>query len=174
MAPDLLVGLVESGQLPESRLDDSARRILKDKFTLGLFDDPYVDPDAAEKIVGRADFRGAGLLAQRKSIVLAEKRRGREHGHAPAQGNRPNLYIENMDPAVVLEYGEVVSTPDSADYAILRLNAPYEPRSGESSGKFFPPGRPGFQKPGKRTHPRHSRYRAHHRGYVHGPAGGNS
>ena len=38
----------------------SVRRLLRDKFRLGLFDDPYVDPDAAERTVGRADFRAAG------------------------------------------------------------------------------------------------------------------
>ena len=148
MAPSLLVGLVESGRLPESRLDDSARRILKDKFTLGLFDDPYVDPDAAEEIVGRADFREAGLLAQRKSIVLLKNAEVEGMATLPLR-EKPNLYIENMDPAVVLEYGEVVSTPDSADYAILRLNAPYEPRSGSLLESFFHQGDLDFKSPEK-------------------------
>ena len=169
----LVVGLVESGQLPETRLNDSARRILKDKFTLGLFDDPYIDPDTAEEIVGRADFREAGLLAQRKAIVLLKNAEVEGMAALPL-GDRPNLYIENMDPAAAANYGNVVSTPDSADYAILRLSTPYQPRSGSHSGKFLPPGGPGFQKPGKRTPSRHSRYRTHHRGYVHGAARGHS
>lgn len=146
--PDILVGLVESGQLPETRLDESARRILKDKFTLGLFDDPYIDPDAAEKIVGRADFREAGRLAQRKAIVLLKNA---ETGGMPTLplGDRPSLYIENMDSAAVSNYGDVVSTPDSADYAILRLSTPYQPRSGSLLESFFHQGDLDFKSPEK-------------------------
>src|SRR5262249_51130910 len=68
--PEVIVDLVRSGQVTEARIDQSARRILRDKFRLGLFDNPYIDPDAATGIVGRASFREAGDLAQRKAIVL--------------------------------------------------------------------------------------------------------
>ena len=68
--PELLVQLVEEGRISEARIDESARRILRDKFRLGLFDDPYVDPDAAEQICGRPDFRAAGDEAQRRAMVL--------------------------------------------------------------------------------------------------------
>lgn len=57
---DLLVDLVENGEVSEARLDESVRRLLLVKFRLGLFDDPFVDVDAAERIVGRADFRRQG------------------------------------------------------------------------------------------------------------------
>src|SRR5690606_35936160 len=50
---DLLLDLVHTGRVAEARIDDSARRLLELKFRLGLFDDPYVDEDAAEHIVGR-------------------------------------------------------------------------------------------------------------------------
>ena len=170
--PDLVFGLVETGQLPENRLDDSARRILRDKFTLGLFDDPYIDPDAAEEIVGRADFREAGRLAQRKSIVLLKNAEVGGMASLPLSG-KPDLYIENMDPAAVSNYGDVVSTPDSADYAILRLSAPYEPRSGSMLESFFHQGDLDF-KARKRAHSRRARYRTRHRGYIHGPAGCHS
>src|SRR5207249_12022506 len=68
--PEVIVDLVKSGQLAEARLDVSVRRILRDKFRLGLFDNPYVDPAAAERIVSNAAFIEAGAIAQRKSIVL--------------------------------------------------------------------------------------------------------
>ncbi len=68
--PEVIVELVESGQISEKRIDESVRRLLRDKFRLGLFDNPYVDPDVAEQVVGNPDFVAAGQEAQRKSIVL--------------------------------------------------------------------------------------------------------
>jgi beta-glucosidase len=44
----LLVGAVESGRLSEDQLNASVRRVLRDKFALGLFDDPYVREDPVE------------------------------------------------------------------------------------------------------------------------------
>lgn len=60
--PELLLELVADGEITEARLDISARRILREKFELGLFENPYVDEDAADEIVGRADFRAAGRM----------------------------------------------------------------------------------------------------------------
>jgi beta-glucosidase len=44
----VLVGAVESGKLSEDQLNESVRRVLRDKFALGLFDDPYVREDPVE------------------------------------------------------------------------------------------------------------------------------
>ena len=55
--PEVLVELVRAGRIAEERIDESARRLLRDKFRLGLFDDPYVDPDQAERICGSREFR---------------------------------------------------------------------------------------------------------------------
>lgn len=126
--PEVIVELVRSGQVSEARIDVSVRRLLRDKFRLGLFDHPFVDPDAAERIVGNERFRAAGALAQRKSIVLL-KNGGGGSPLLPLRG-RPRIYVENMAADVVAEYGEVVSDPGEADVAILRLQAPYEPREG--------------------------------------------
>ena len=52
-AAELLVELVRAGRIAEARIDESARRLLRDKFRLGLFDDPYVDPDEAERTAAR-------------------------------------------------------------------------------------------------------------------------
>ncbi|MCK4881302.1 MAG: glycoside hydrolase family 3 protein, partial [Bacteroidales bacterium] len=51
-APELIVENVKSGALSEARIDESVRRILRDKFTLGLFDNPYLDEAEALKIAG--------------------------------------------------------------------------------------------------------------------------
>ena len=54
-SPELVVSLVKAGKLSEPRIDKSARRLLREKFVLGLFDDPYVDEAAATIVVGRQD-----------------------------------------------------------------------------------------------------------------------
>jgi beta-glucosidase len=68
--PELLVELVQSARLTEARIDESARRLLRDKFRLGLFDAAPLDPGEAERICGNAEFRAAGDLAQRRSAVV--------------------------------------------------------------------------------------------------------
>ncbi len=127
--PDVIIGLVKSGQISEARIDESIRRLLRDKFRLGLFDNPYVDPEAAEKIVGNEAFQAAGEIAQRKSIVLLKNIETPDGTILPIQG-RPRIYVENIDPQVANEYGQVVESIEDADVAILRLSAPYEPREG--------------------------------------------
>jgi beta-glucosidase len=127
--PEVVVELVRSGQVSEARIDESVRRLLREKFRLGLFDNPYVDEDAAEQIVGRADFRAAGEAAQRRSFVLLKNGSDGIEPLVPIQ-NRPALYIEGIDPQVAAEYGDVVTDLGEADVAILRLATPYEPRDG--------------------------------------------
>jgi beta-glucosidase len=134
--PAILVDLVSSGQVPESRLDASVRRLLRDKFRLGLFDQPYVDSDAAETIVGNERFRAAGALAQRRSIVLLKNGATSGKTVLPLRG-RPRLYLERLSADAASAFGEVVSSPDEADVAILRLTAPYEPRDRLPLESFF-------------------------------------
>jgi beta-glucosidase len=134
--PEVVIDLVKRGRLSEARIDVSVRRLLRDKFRLGLFDQPTVDPDAAEAIVGNQRFRAAGEQAQRKAIVLLKNGETRA-GHAlPLQG-RPKLYLENIAPDVASTYGQVVSTVAEADVALLRLEAPFEPRDRLPLESFF-------------------------------------
>ena len=119
---DLLVDLVAAGDVAEERLDVSARRILREKFVLGLFEDPFVDEDAADQIVGRADFRAAGEAAQRAAIAVLDN-----DGTLPVAGGR-RLYVEGIDAEIAARYGTVVDTPHEADVAVLRLHAPFEQR----------------------------------------------
>ncbi|MFK4759614.1 glycoside hydrolase family 3 protein [Microbacterium sp. ZW T5_45] len=119
----MLIELVRSGALSEERLDVSARRLLREKFELGLFENPYVDADAADAIVGSAEFRAAGDAAQRKSIAALSN-----DGTLPLRRG-VKLYVEGIDPETAARFGEVVATPEEADAAILRLQAPYEQRA---------------------------------------------
>lgn len=65
-----LVELVREGKLKESQLDELVEPMLLWKFKFGLFDDPYVDPDEAERISGSDANRKLALKAARESITL--------------------------------------------------------------------------------------------------------
>jgi beta-glucosidase len=65
-----IVELVKKGVLKESLLDELIAPMLQWKFKLGLFDDPYVDPAEAERIVGCETNRKLALQAARKTITL--------------------------------------------------------------------------------------------------------
>lgn len=124
--PELLTDLVLSGEVPEERLDVSARRLLREKFELGLFESPFVDEDAAERIVGRSDFRAAGDRAQRASITLLTNGQDGAPLLPLPEGRR--LYVEGIDPERAAAYGDVVDSPADADVIVVRLKAPYEQR----------------------------------------------
>jgi beta-glucosidase len=125
-----LVDLVHAGTVTESRLDISARRLLREKFVLGLFDARRVDPDHAEATVGRDDFRAAGRRAQRESVTVLSNL-----GALPLTEGIA-IYVEGIDPEVVAGYGVIAESPETADVAIIRLQAPFEKR-GTTFENFF-------------------------------------
>ena len=65
-----LVDLVRKGVLKEAQLDDLVAPMLSWKFQLGLFDDPYVDPAEADRIVGSDAHRELARQAARETITL--------------------------------------------------------------------------------------------------------
>ena len=65
-----LVELVHKGTLKEAQLDELVGPMLRAKFQLGLFDDPYVDPAEADKVVGCAPHRELALEGARQAITL--------------------------------------------------------------------------------------------------------
>ncbi len=133
--PDLVIDLVQSGALSQARLDVSVSRLLREKFVLGLFDHRYVDPDTAEKTVGRADFRAAGLGAERASVTLLTNAASDIAAHLPL---RPGLhvYAEGLASDLAARYLTLVDRVEDAEVAILRLEAPYERRTGEYTALF--------------------------------------
>jgi len=141
--PEVIVQLVREGKVSEERINQSVRRLLRDKFRLGLFDNPYLDVDAAEKIVGQPEFRKVGELAQRKSIVLLKN----EKSTMPLKSGL-KIYFKNIKPEAVSQYGQIVDDPAKADIAILHLNAPYEKRKGMMES-FFHAGDLDFKGPEK-------------------------
>jgi beta-glucosidase len=65
-----LVELVRQGVLKESQLDELVAPMLFRKFQMGLFEDPYVDPAEAERVVGCEEHAKLALRAARESITL--------------------------------------------------------------------------------------------------------
>jgi beta-glucosidase len=117
--PEIIVELVREGSLAEARVDESARRILRVFFALGLFENPYVSPEAAARTVRKAEFQQKADLAQRKSIVLLKN----ADGLLPL-GKGARMYVEGVDPAVAARYGYVsTGSLEDADVAILRVSA---------------------------------------------------
>lgn len=121
--PQYIIQLVKEGKIKESRIDQSIRRLLRQKFTLGLFDNPYISVDNAIKIVGRADFRKLGEETQRRSMTLLKN----EIKLPLAVSSKLKIYVKNVDVKIASKYGTIVASPDLADIAIIRLNTPWIP-----------------------------------------------
>ncbi len=71
-----LPDLVRRRVLQESQLDELIAPMLLWKFRMGLFDDPYVDPDEAERIVGCEEHREPALRGARETITLLKNQGG--------------------------------------------------------------------------------------------------
>lgn len=117
--PELVVELVRSGAISEKRIDDSSRRLLRQKFELGLFDNRYVDPDRAGRTVGAAAFVESGIEAQRASITVLVR------GSLPLRAGIA-VYSMGVDSEILSRYAKPVGSPDHAEVAIVRLQAPKE------------------------------------------------
>lgn len=148
--PVPLVSLVRSGRLDEGRLHTSLRRILRDKFRLGLFDDPYVDAFAATEICDQPDFHRAGEEAQRRSVVLLQNDALLDGGAALPLSRETRVYVENVDPSVAAHYATIVPTLEEADVALVRVDAPSKDVPPETIGDgifnvVFPQGDLDFQ-----------------------------
>ncbi|MDQ0646184.1 beta-glucosidase [Microbacterium natoriense] len=124
--PSPVLEAVASGLVPEERIDESVRRVLREKERLGLFD------DAAGRVVSSLDIRehiaipshlAVGERVQRASIVALQ-------GEPIALSTTTRVYLEGMDADALSGRAIAVTDPASADVAVLRLTAPFEQRDG--------------------------------------------
>ena len=67
---DVVVNLIQKNSLSIDRIDKSVRRILKNKFDLGLFDNPYVNIEEVKNTVNTDRNIALGRQAQKQSVVL--------------------------------------------------------------------------------------------------------
>ncbi len=127
--PELVVQLVKKGKLSEERIDISIKRLLKQKFELGLFDNPFVDESKVNEIIGTEASIALGEKTQKISMTLLKN----EKSTLPLAQKKLKVYIENIDSATVANYAEVVATPEAADFAIIRINTPWYPVATKNS-----------------------------------------
>ncbi|KAI0885857.1 glycoside hydrolase family 3 protein [Annulohypoxylon maeteangense] len=133
--PELIVELVQTGVITESRIDTSVRKLLREKFLLGLFDNPFVDSDAAARVVGNEYFVRLGNEAQRRAYTLLKNK----DSILPLRnlGPQTKFYVEGFNATYITSRNySVVTSVEDADYALLRLAAPYEPRPGGFESMF--------------------------------------
>ena len=69
-----VVELVKEGRIPESRIDESVKRILTVKFRLGLFEHPYSDAKTRNRVINDPEHKRTALEASRNSIVLLKNK----------------------------------------------------------------------------------------------------
>lgn len=83
--------LVESGKVDVAVVDDAVRRILRVKFELGLFDDPYryCDEEREKTLIYHKDHHAAVLDMAKKSIVLLKN----ENGLLPVKKSQKNIAV---------------------------------------------------------------------------------
>ncbi|KAF4337506.1 periplasmic beta-glucosidase beta-xylosidase precursor [Fusarium beomiforme] len=124
--PELIIELVNKGLVSEARIDESVRKLMKEKFELGLFDNPFVDVDRAERIAGNDYFSRLGNETQRRAFTLLTNKN--DVLPLPLSALDAKFYIEGIEPEVMEARNlSVVEKPEDADYAFLRLASPFKP-----------------------------------------------
>jgi len=116
--PNLVIELVKEGKIAEKRIDSSMRRILKEKFRLGLFDHPYLDP-AGVKVINNAGFAAKGIEAQQKSLVLLKN----EANILPLKAST-KIFLEGFSKEETKGLTNLVNDAASADVIVLKIGTP--------------------------------------------------
>ena len=112
------------------KADESVYRLLMEKFTLGLFENPYVDADSANAKVGKAEYQQKADLAMRKSIVLLRNENVNNNRALPLRASTKiyfETYMQRKDQAPGSIFKgetnnwnvEFVDTPEAADVVLL-------------------------------------------------------
>ncbi|NQU85090.1 MAG: glycoside hydrolase family 3 C-terminal domain-containing protein, partial [Mariniphaga sp.] len=136
--PDIIVELVKSGKISEERINISIKRILKEKFKLGLFDNPYLKTENIS-ILGNEKFMEKGRESQRRSLVLLKN----ENNILPLkEGSK--VYLQGFNKDETKKFANVSTSLKDAEAIILKLNTPYESNSEYLIEKFFHQGRLDF------------------------------
>ena len=108
---EVVIGLVKKGLIPSSRIDASVKRILKNKFDLGLFDNPYVEVDQVKSRVNTERNIKLGKEAQKQSMVLLKN-----DSTLPLEKNI-NIFVDGFN-AKSIVHGNVVSDVKDADVIV--------------------------------------------------------
>lgn len=120
-----ITDLVAAGQLDErNHIDPAVRRLLAEQFALGLFENPYVDADAATRQIGTPRHRAIGMDVQRRSIVLLQN-----NGLLPMR-RQQQVYVVGFNAVDLAARGYRVTdgnvatrpvVPQGTDVALIKL-----------------------------------------------------
>ncbi|MDM7829915.1 glycoside hydrolase family 3 protein [Cellulomonas edaphi] len=123
--PSKVLAAVSSGELTAARVNQSAVRVLTQKFQLGLFENPYVSVAKADRIAGNARFQRVGDDAQARSLTLLTN----AHKTLPVKAKKVGaVYLSGVSADVARAHGFTVTADlAQADLAIVRLS---DPRAG--------------------------------------------
>ena len=108
---EVVIELVKKGLMPLFRIDASVKRILKNKFDLGLFDNPYVEVDQVKSQVNTERNIKLGKEAQKQSMVLLKN-----DSTLPLEKNI-NIFVDGFN-AKSIVHGNVVSDIKDADVIV--------------------------------------------------------
>lgn len=144
------MGVKEHGEaFMKERFQRSAVRLLKNIFRVGLFENPYLDPEKSKAIVGNPDYMKAGFDAQLKSVVMLKN-----HANVLPVNGRKTVYIPKIyypmvknwwgmatlphfdypvDTNTVKKYYNITNSPDKADFAIVFVSSPQSGENGYSA-----------------------------------------
>jgi beta-glucosidase len=125
--PQHVVSLVNDGTLSEQRLDESLRRILRQKFELGLFDHPFVDESQVNSTIGREAARELGFQSQMHAMTLLKNSTSESGQLLPLNTGELKVYLAGMSPGSIEDFAVTVESPEDADVAILRVDTPWYP-----------------------------------------------
>ncbi|WP_197046733.1 glycoside hydrolase family 3 protein [Oceanobacillus salinisoli] len=135
-----LLEAIHTGLVEESAIDHSISFLLTEMFELGLFENPYVDPELAQQIADEPDSQALADEAHRKSIVLLRNGRETNTPVLPITDNEVDdmkLYVEvfekDEEDAAEASEGlatsialadpsiEIVNSPEEATYALISV-----------------------------------------------------
>jgi len=135
------IGVEENGEeFMRIRFEESAVRLLRNIFRVGLFENPYLDTEKTKNTVGNPDFMKAGYDAQLKSVVMLKNSSGTlplkkqmkvyiPKKYTPAGRNwfgeeTPERWIDPVNMNIVSKYFTVVQEPADADFALVSISSP--------------------------------------------------
>jgi beta-glucosidase len=133
--PEHIVDLVNTGELTIERINQSVRRLLLNKFELGLFEAALVDEQAIPVLVKTPEYVAAGLEAQRKSIVLLNNKMADALALPITQDTK--IFVDGLDPEQAKAFGQVVNSAEQADVIIFYLPTIFNGNQDPGSDEFI-------------------------------------
>jgi beta-glucosidase len=107
------MGVKEHGEaFMRKRFEQSAVRLLLNIFSVGLFENPYLDPTESKAIVGKPEFMKAGYNAQLKSIVLIKN----QNKTLPIAKGKTVYVPKRVTPAGINFFGQ--ASPEKIEYPV--------------------------------------------------------